>query len=173
VGVHRRKGHSTHAPAAIAVTVFLVAGVAAAALLAACGGSSGGGSTAEPSERTSPAASLAPSPGSSPLTGTPREAVEAFWRLVDADAYGALAAAAAPGSPCLPTAESDDIESVEVLRVARIERQPGSALAQVDVRVEPASAVTPWGAKGRHTLFVRLLERAPGEWLVAGWGTSP
>jgi hypothetical protein len=157
---------------AIACTVLLMVAVAAAALLAACGGSSGG-STAEPSARTSAGASLAPSPGSSPLAGTPQQAVETFWQLVDADAYGALAAAGAPGTPGLPTAESDDIESVELLRVARIDRQPGSALVQVDVRVEPASAVTPWGAPGRHTLFVRLLEQAPGEWLVTGWGTSP
>jgi hypothetical protein len=154
--------------------MVLVAAMAAAALLAACDGSSGGGTAAEPAaDSSSPVASPSASPGAAPLSGTPRQATEAFWRLVDADAYGALAAAAAPGASGLPTAENDDIESVDLLRVVRVERQPGSALVQVDVRVVAASAATPWGAPGRHTLFVKLLERAPGEWLVAGWSTSP
>jgi hypothetical protein len=156
----------------------VVAAVAVAALLAACGGSSGT-TVAEPctaassAGASSPASSPSASPGGAPLTGTPKEAIEEFWRLVDADAYGALASAAASGASGLPTAESDDIESVELLRVVRVDRQPGSALVQVDVRVIPASAATPWGAPGRHTLFVKLLEQAPGEWLVAGWSTSP
>jgi hypothetical protein len=47
------------------------------------------------------------------------------------------------------------------------------ARVEVDVRVDPSNGATPWGEPGRHTLFVRLLEQAPGKWLVAGWGTSP
>jgi hypothetical protein len=151
---------------AAAVAVLLGA---SAAVLAACGGGSGG-AVAAPSP---PAPSPPVSPGSTPLTGTPKEAVKTFWRLMDADAYEALAAATAPGSPTRITAEADDIESVALLHVGRVERQPGSALVQVDVRVVPASDITPWGEPGRHTLFVRLIRQAPGEWLVSGWGTSP
>ena len=151
----------------------MIAAVVGAALLAACGGSPGGASAPPSPGATAPAPSGSASPDGAPLTGTPQQAVATFWRLVDADDYAALAAATAPGAPRLPTAENDDIESVELLRVSRVERQQGVALVQVDVRVVPASATTPWGGPGRHTLFVKLLERAPGKWLVAGWGTSP
>lgn len=176
MGQGRGRGHS----GPVRVWALLLAAGASAALLAgpaallgACG-SSGGASSTEPSPAASyPASSPSGSPGSSPLAGTPKQAVETFWRLVDADAYQALAAATTPGSPALVTAEGDDIDSVALLRVTRVERQPGSALVQVDVRVVPLSDATPWGEPGRHTLFVKLLEQAPGAWLVAGWGTSP
>jgi hypothetical protein len=150
--------------------------VVATALLAACGGSSGGAVVILPSPDVSSSpltASAAATPEGTPLTGTPRQAIATFWRLVDANDYAALAAAAAPGAPGLPTADNDDIERVELVRTVRVERQPGMALVQVDVRVDPSSAATPWGDPGRHTLFVRLLEQSPGKWLVAGWGTSP
>ena len=160
-------------PAAVAARAALLLGaLAGAALLAACGGSSGA-AAAPTAGASSPAPSATASAGGSPLTGTAKEAVAEFWRLVDADAFEALAAAAAPGATGLPTEQSDDIEQVELLRVVQVERQPGSALAQVDVRVVPTGDSTPWGAPGRHTLFVRLLEQRRDEWLVGGWGTSP
>jgi hypothetical protein len=157
---------------AAACAALLLGVCAGAAPLAACGGSSAGGvlsATPSGSSSSGPAAGL----GSTPLAGTPKQAVAAFWRLVDADDYTTLAAATAPGSAALVTAQNDDIERVELLDVARVERGPGSALVQVDVRVVPAGPSTPWGDTGRHTLFVRLVEQAPDEWLVSGWGTSP
>ena len=169
----RSRGHSKHAPSVIAGTALLLAAMVGAALLAACGGSSGDASVVPSPGASSPAPATSADPSGTPLTGTPRQAVAKFWELVDADDYAALAAATVPGAPGLPTAENDDIESVELLRTPRVERQPGIALVQVDVRVVPADAATPWGEPGRHTLFVRLLEQAPGTWLVAGWGTSP
>ncbi|NLE21482.1 MAG: hypothetical protein GX624_01680 [Actinobacteria bacterium] len=144
-----------------------------AALLAACGGSTGGSSGASPAAASSPDSPGAASAGSEPLAGTPEEAVREFWRLVDTDAFDALAAASVPGSSDVPTAATDDIDRVRVLGVGPVDRQPGSAVVQVDVRIVPVGETTPWGEPGRHTLFVRLHEQAAGGWLVAGWGTSP
>lgn len=162
--------HITPRRAAIPSIVItaLVAVIAAAAALAACGSSPGDAASGGPSAVSSPA-----SPAPKPLAGTPRQAVEAFWRLVDADAYDTLAAASRPGSSGLLTAAGDDIAEAELLRIVRVDRQPGSVVVQADVRIIPEGDVTPWGEPGRHTLFVELIEQTPGEWLVAGWGTSP
>lgn len=158
-------------PACVLAAVLVACGCAA--LLAACGGSAGGASGASPAAASSPASPPPASPGSEPLAGAPAEAVGEFWRLVDADAYDALAAASIPGSSGVPTAATDDIDRVRVLSVGHVDRQQGSAVVEVDVRVVPMGAATPWGEPGRHTLFVRLLEQAAGRWLVTGWGTSP
>ena len=142
----------------MATAFALAAMLAGAALLAACGGSSGG--AASPS-----ASSAAAAPGSAPLAGSPKEAVAAYWALVDTGDYDALRAACTPGSPAALTAASDDIERARLLRVARVRRAPGGAQVQADVRIVPAGAATPWGEPGTHTLFVDLAV-APGG---GGW----
>jgi hypothetical protein len=91
---------------------------------------------------------------------------------VDADAYERLATVCVPGSAAAVSRATDDIARVRLLRVARVAREAGGAQAQVDVRVTPAEETTPWGAAGRHTLFMQLQESGSG-WLVASWGTSP
>jgi hypothetical protein len=152
-----------HVPA---TAIALAVAVTGAALLAACGGSSGG--AASPSASRSTAA-----PGSRPLTGSPTQAVAAYWTLVDAGDYQGLKAACSPGSAAALTAATDDIERARLLRVARVRRQPGGAQVEADVRIVPAGQTTPWGAPGAHTLFVNLAEAPGGGWLVTSWGTSP
>ncbi len=162
----RRPGRTRQpaAAAALFAALVLLASVAAAEL-AACGGSSTGGSS-------SPAASATPAPGSAPLAGSPEAAVAAYWEMVDADDYDGIAAASAPGAAAV-TPAADDIGSVELLRVTRVQGTPGGTRVEVDVRIVPATEVTPWGEAGEHTLFVDLAETPDGAWLVAGWGTSP
>ena len=149
----------------LTTAIALALAVIGVALLAACGGSSGGA--------TSPSASSATTaPGGRPLTGSPEQAVAAYWALVDAGDYQALKAACSPGSAAALTAATDDIARARLLRVARVRRQPGGAQVQADVRIVPAGQATPWGAPGTHTLFVNLAE-VSGGWLVTSWGTSP
>jgi hypothetical protein len=162
---------------------LLAAALAAGWLLAACGGTDEGAPTpaatatapaasaSGPASASSPAAS-APAPGSRPLAGSPKEAAAAYWALVDADAYERLATVCVPGSTAAVTRVDDDIARVRLLRVSRVTREAGGAQVQVDVHVTPADEATPWGAAGRHTLFMQLQESGPG-WLVASWGTSP
>jgi hypothetical protein len=152
---------------------LLAAGLVAAAivsgtLLAACGGSSGG---VQGGAGSSLPASATPSPGSAPFRGTPRQAVAAYWALVGSGDRKGLTAACVPGSTA--ASASSDIAGARLLRVARVTRRPGGAQVQADVRIVPASATTPWGETGTHTLFIDLTKTAGGGWLVSSWGTSP
>jgi hypothetical protein len=157
-------------------SALLAVALVAGCLLAACGatGDDARPATSAPAQATSSPASSAspPAPGSSPLAGSPEQAVAAYWTLVDKDAHERLAAVCVPGSPAAVTRADDDIARVRLLRVTRVTRDADGAQVQVDVRVTPAGEVTPWGAAGRHTLFVQLLKSGSG-WLVASWGTSP
>ena len=161
----RRPGRTLRRARAALLASSLVLAAMGAASLAACGASSTGAAS-------SPAAVAAtPAPGSAPLAGTPEAAVAAYWRMVDADDYAGIVAASAPGAAVAPA--TDDIGSVELLRVTRVQRTSGGAKVEVDVRIVPATEVTPWGEAGRHTLFVDLAKAQDGAWLVAGWGSSP
>jgi hypothetical protein len=159
----------------VAAVLLIAALPAGAALLAACGGSSGGAASPTLTASAAPSASAAstPAPGTQPFTGSPQQAVAAYWALVDAGDYGGLGAACTPGSAAALTAASSDIRHARVVRVARVRREPGGAQVQADVRIVPRGETTPWGAPGTHTLFVRLTGSTSGGWLVASWGTSP
>ena len=167
----RRPGGLTRAAAAGLAVATVLAG---AALLAACGGSSGAASPSGSASAASPLSpTSSPAAGNKPLEGSPEQAVAAYWALVDAGDYAGLRAACTPGSAAALTAASSDIRRARVVRVARVRREPGGAQVQADVRVVPASAATPWGGTGTHTLFVKLTESAGSGWLVASWATSP
>jgi hypothetical protein len=150
----------------LATAIALAMALTGAALLAACAGSSGGAASPSASPATT-------APGSRPLVGSPKQAVAAYWALVNAGDYQGLKAVCSPGSTAALTAASDDIERARLLRVARVRRRPGGAQVEADVRIVPAGQATPWGAPGAHTLFVNLAETPGGGWLVTSWGTSP
>jgi len=162
----RRPGRTLRRARAALLASSLVLAAMGAASLAACGAASTGAASS-PAE-----AAATPAPGSAPLAGTPEAAVAAYWEMVDADDYAGIAAASAPGVAAV-TPATDDIGSVELLRVTRVQRTPGGAQVEVDVRIVPATEATPWGEAGRHTLFVNLAKADDGAWLVAGWGSSP
>jgi len=159
------------------ITAWLVvaAALTGAALVAACGGSSGDAPSPAVSTSAAPAASAASTPaaGGKALTGSPRQAVSAYWALVDAGDYAALRGACTPGSSAALTAAFSDIKRARVVRVARVRHEPGGAQVQADVRIVPAGEATPWGDPGTHTMFMKLTGSTSGGWLVASWGTSP
>jgi hypothetical protein len=159
-----KEGGAVRSRGPSAALLLLAAG---AALLAACDGSPGGAATlASPSP--------SPSRGSAPLTGSAREAVTAYWRLVDSGDRAALVGVSAPGAGDEVAGAGGDIAAVKVLRVDAVRSLPGGGTqAEVDVRITPAAAITPWGETGPHTLFVNLVKAPHGGWLVAGWGTGP
>ncbi len=158
----------TEPPSRPALALLMV--VVCAALLAACGGSSGSPAAA-PS-----ATSIA---GTAPLAGTPREAAAAYWRLIDAGDFAAIAAAGVPGEPPSATPATDDIAHARLLKARPLSSDvsvSGSALVQVDVFIDPmkeAGNPTPWGDAGKHQLFMHLQKAPHGGWLVKSWGTGP
>lgn len=159
----------------------LLAGVAAAALaacvaalvLGGCGSSAGGTDAAASSPPPGPAA------GSRPLEGTAGQAAAAYWRLIDAGDYDAVAAAGVPGEPPSATAATDDIAAARLVSVDRVDepsREGGEVLVQARVYIEPDAAEaspTPWGDAGEHTLFMWMQPATDGRWLVKSWGTGP
>lgn len=152
------------------VAAVLVAFVAVAGAAAACGGSS------PPPVPASPSATA----GSGPLPGDVRAAAAAYWQLIDAGDYAAIAAAGVPGEPPSATAATDDIAHARLMRVDRVTRNATSAtddtLAEVLVYIEPQAVSgqpTPWGDPGEHTLFMYLQKAPQGGWLVRSWGTGP
>lgn len=152
----------------LALLLALVVAVCAGA--AACGGSTGSASASPSATSTA---------GTAPLAGSLREAAAAYWRLVDAGDYAAIAAAGVPGEPASATAATDDIAHARLVRAKPLSRDgdgPGSALVQVDVFIDPtqdAGNPTPWGDAAEHQLFMHLQKAPQGGWLVKSWGTGP
>jgi hypothetical protein len=160
------------APLLAGVAAVVLAACVAALLLGGCGTSA---SNAGPS----PSGSSPEAPaGSGPLTGTAAQAAAAYWRLIDAGDYAAVAAAGVPGEPPSATAATDDIIAAHLVAVDRVDEaaaEDGAVLVQARVYIEPAAGAspTPWGDTGEHTLFMWLEPAAQGGWLVKSWGTGP
>jgi len=165
---------------AVALSAALAA-CAAALVLGGCGTAAAGGGTqassSPPAAATSSSAGAAA--GSRPLPGSVEQAAAAYWRLIDAGDYAAIAAAGVPGRPPSATAATDDIAAAHLVTVDSVGEQSaddGTVLAQVQVFIEPDAAggqPTPWGDSGDHTLFMYLREAPEGGWLVQSWGTGP
>jgi hypothetical protein len=157
------------APLALLLAVLF----AVCAGAAACGGSSG--ASASPS--ASPSATS--TAGTAPLAGGLRAVAAAYWRLIDAGDYAAVAAAGVPGEPPSATAATSGIAHARLVRAKPLSSSastPGSALMQVDVFIDPATDSTnptPWGDAGEHQLFMHLEKASQGGWLVKSWGTGP
>jgi hypothetical protein len=155
------------------VAAVAMAACVAALVLGGCGSSATGTDVATSSSPAGPAA------GSRPLEGTAEQAAAAYWRLIDAGDYDAVAAAGVPGEPPSATAATDDIAAAHLVSVDRVDEQSGEGggmLVQAQVYVEPDDAgasPTPWGDAGEHTLFMWLEPAAGGGWLVKSWGTGP
>ena len=154
--------------ALLALLLALVVAMCAGA--AACGGSSGSPSASPSATSTA---------GTAPLTGGLREAAAAYWRLIDAGDFAAIAAAGVPGEPPSATAATDDIAHARLVRAKPLSRDangPGSAVVQVDVFIDPTTDSgnpTPWGDAAEHQLFMHLQKAPQGGWLVKSWGTGP
>ena len=148
----------------LALLLALVAGAAA------CGGSSGSPSASPSATSTA---------GTAPLAGSLSAAAAAYWRLIDAGDFAAIAAAGVPGEPPSATAVTDDIAHARLIRAKPLSRGAdgaGSALVQVDVFIAPTQEggnPTPWGDPAEHQLFMHLQKAAQGGWLVKSWGTGP
>jgi hypothetical protein len=161
------------APLLAGLAAVVLAACAAAFLLGGCGAAAGAVDDAASSPASTPAA------GSRPLAGTAAQAAAAYWRLLGAGDYEAVAAAGVPGEPPSATAATDDIAAAHLVTVDRVDADPGgdgAMLAQVRVYIEPdagGASPTPWGDAGEHTLFMRMLPAPQGGWLVQSWGTGP
>jgi hypothetical protein len=160
------------APLALLLALLL----AALAGAAACGGSSGS-PAASPSD-----ASPTPVPSPQITAGAPPagavDVVREFWKAVG---EGRLSEAqrflTSPDSSIRKWTDSGVGKARVVSVVAdSVGPSPGpNATIQfaVDVWIKPASAVTPWGATGTHTLFERVVRMSDGSWRLVESGTGP
>jgi hypothetical protein len=157
------------------LTLLLALLLAVLAGAAACGGSSG-----SPGESPSAAPTAVPSPqitAGAPPAGAV-DVVRAFWKAVG---EGRLSEAqrflTSPDSSIRKWTDSGVGKARVVSVVAdSVGPSPGpDATIQfaVDVWIKPASAVTPWGPTGTHTLFERVVRMSDGSWRLVESGTGP
>ena len=172
VAVHDR----VRGAALLAVLAAAVGGIAVALVLAACGGATTQGAAAT--------ATASPTPSPSPLvTADPPpagavEAVRLFWRLVG---EGRLAEAkrflVAPGSPILQWS-GEDIGGARYVRLmphSTSAAPPEGATVEfaVEVWIDPATSVSPWGEAAVHELFESVVRMSDGSWRLYESGTGP
>jgi hypothetical protein len=151
--------------------------VLAALALASCSGGAGG---AAPSSSTPAPATPAPSPlvTSGPPPAAAVEVVRRFWRLTG---QGHLAQAqrtlVAPGSPLLAWT-GDDLAGARYVRLvpgSTSGAPPAGATVEfaVEVWIDPAGAVSPWGEAAVHRLFESVVRMSDGSWRLYESGTGP
>jgi hypothetical protein len=162
-------------PLAPVIALLVLAGAVVAGT-AACGGSSGS-PDASPS-----AAALVPVPSPQITAGAPPagavDVVREFWKTVGEGRLSeAQRSLTSPGSTIRQWTDSGVGRARFVGVVAgSVGTRPGRDATlefAVNVWIEPASAVTPWGPTGTHMLFERVVRMSDGSWRLVETGTGP
>ena len=165
------------------VVILIVFICGAGSLLAACGGSPGGPSPSASAISPSPAvAGPTPLPSPQITAGAPPagavDVVREFWKVVgEGRVSEAQRLLTSPGSSIRQWTDSGVSRARVVSVVAdSVGLSPGSDATiefAVNVWIEPASAVSPWGATGTHMLFERVVRMSDGSWRLVESGTGP
>jgi hypothetical protein len=170
----RARARFTRPVATVAALLTLTGAMLVGA--AACGGSSGSPAASPSNASPTPVPSPHITAGAPPAGAV--DVVRVFWKAVG---EGRLSEAqrflTSPDSSIREWTDSGVGKARVVSVVAdSVGPSPGpDATIQfaVDVWIKPASALTPWGPTGTHTLFERVVRMSDGSWRLVESGTSP